>query len=75
MKNIEEIKLMEIEALSEVENHIGTLLEDLDVFRDYLNKKEVKKLDKCYRYLDNLWEKIENMIAQISDADERNRDK
>lgn len=75
MKNIEKIKLMEIEALSEVENHIGTLLEDLDVFRDYLNKKEVKKLDKCYRYLDNLWEKIENMIAQISDADERNRDK
>lgn len=75
MKNIEEIKLMEIETLSEVEDHIGALLEDLDVFRDYLNKKEVKKLDKCYRYLDNLWEKIENMIAQISDADERNRDK
>lgn len=75
MKNIEEIKLMEIEALSEVEDHIGALLEDLDVFRDYLNKKELKKLDKCYRYLDNLWEKIENMIAQISDADERNRDK
>lgn len=75
MKNIEEIKLMEIEALSDFENHIGTLLSDMDIFREYLDKKDLKKFNKCYDYLDNLWEKVEDIIAKISDADERNRDK
>ena len=35
----------------------------------------LKKFNKCYDYLDNLWEKVEDIIAKISDADERNRDK
>ena len=58
MKNIEEIKLMEIEALSDFEDHIGTVLSDMDIFREYL---------------DNLWEKVEDIIAKISDADERGK--
>ena len=73
MKNIEEIKLMEIEALSDFEDHIGIVLSDMDIFREYLEKKDLKKFNKCYDYLDNLWEKIEDMIAKLSDADERNR--
>ena len=73
MKNIEEIKLMEIEALSDFEDHIGVVLSDMDIFREYLEKKDLKKFNKCYAYLDNLWEKIEDMIAKLSDADERNR--
>lgn len=73
MKNIEEIKLMEIEALSDFEDHIGVVLSDMDIFREYLEKKNLKKFNKCYDYLDNLWEKIEDMIAKLSDADERNR--
>ena len=73
MKNIEEIKLMEIEALSDFEDHIGVVLSDMDIFREYLEKKDLKRFNKCYDYLDNLWEKIEDMIAKLSDADERNR--
>ena len=73
MKKIEEIRLMEIEALSDFEDHIGIVLSDMDVFREYLENKELKKFNKCYDYLDNLWEKIESMIAKLSDADERNR--
>ena len=73
MKNIEEIKLMEIEALSDFEDHIGVVLSDMAIFREYLEKKDLKKFNKCYDYLDNLWEKIEDMIAKLSDADERNR--
>lgn len=75
MKNIEEIKLMEIEALSDFEDHIGTLRLIWIFLGEYLDKKDLKKFNKCYDYLDNLWEKVEDIIAKISDADERNRDK
>lgn len=70
MKNIEEIKIMEIEALSDFEDHIGIVLSDMDAFKEYLDKKDLKKFNKCYDYLDNLWEKIEEIIAYLSDADE-----
>ena len=65
MKNIEEIKLMEIEALSDFEDHIGVVLSDMDIFREYLEKKDLKKFNKCYDYLDNLWEKVQNNFGEI----------
>ena len=73
MKNIEEIKLMEIEALSEFEDHIGLVLADMDIYREYLDRKEYKHFQSCYDYLDNLWEKIEDIIAKLTDADERTK--
>ena len=73
MKNIEEIKLLEVEALGDFEEHIGVVLSDMDSFREYLDKKEMKKFNKCYNYLDELWEKVEEIIRNICDADERNK--
>lgn len=72
MKNLEEIKLMEIDALSEFQEHISLVLADMDIYREYLDRKEYKHFQKCYDYLDSLWEKIENIIVKLVDADERN---
>lgn len=71
MKKIEEIKLKEIEALSDFQDHIGLLLSDIDDFRVFVDKKEQKQLQRCYEYLDSLWERIEKVICDICDADER----
>lgn len=73
MKNLEEIKLMEIDALNEFQEHIGLVLSDMDIYREYLNRKEFKNFQRCYDYLDILWEKIEETIVKICDADERNK--
>lgn len=73
MKNLEDIKLKEIEAMSEFQEHIGVLLDDMDAFREYLDKKEFKNFQKCYEYLNTLWEKIEDSIVQLCDADERSK--
>ena len=58
MKNLEQIKVMEVEALNEFQEHIGLVLADMDIYREYLDKKEYKHFQKCYDYLDTLWEKI-----------------
>lgn len=74
MKNIEQIRIMEIEALNEFQEHISNVLVDLDVYREYVSKKRLKELNRCYKYLDTLWESIEDTICQICDADERSKD-
>ena len=63
MKNLEQIKVMEVEALNEFQEHIGLVLADMDIYREYLDKKEYKHFQKCYDYLDTLWEKIEETIV------------
>lgn len=73
MKKLEEIKLMEIDALSEFQDHIGLVLSDMDDYSEYLDKKEFKNFHKCYNYLTMLWEKIEDTIVKLCDADERNK--
>ena len=70
-ENVEKIKLMEVEALSEFQEHISNVLVDLDVYRQYVSKKRLKELNRCYDYLDTLWESIEDTICKICDADER----
>ena len=73
MKNLEQIKVMEVEALNEFQEHIGLVLADMDIYREYLDKKEYKHFQKCYDYLDTLWKKIEETIVKLCDADERNK--
>lgn len=73
MNKLEEIKLMEIDALSEFQDHIGLVLSDMDDYLEYLDKKEYKNFKKCYNYLTILWEKIEDTIVKLCDADGRNK--
>lgn len=73
MKNLEQIKVMEVEVLNEFQEHIGLVLADMDIYREYLDKKEYKHFQKCYDYLDTLWEKIEDTIVKLCDADERSK--
>lgn len=73
MKKLEKIKLLEVEALSEFQEHIGLVLADMEEYGEYIDNKERKNYQKCYDYLDNLWEKIEEVIAKLCDADERNK--
>lgn len=73
MKKIEELKMLEVEAMSEFQEHIGLVLTDMDSFKEYLDSKEFKNFQKCYDYLDTLWEKIEDSIVQLCDADERGK--
>lgn len=71
MKKIEEIKLMEVDALQEIAEHIGIVLNDIDVYNEYLNKKENRKAKKCRKYLGIYWDLIENKIIDLFDADDR----
>lgn len=41
MKNLEQIKVMEVEALNEFQEHIGLVLADMDIYREYLDKKNI----------------------------------
>ena len=68
MKKLEELKMLEVEA-----EHISLVLTDMDSFKEYLDPKEFRNFQKCYDYLDTLWEKIEDSIVQLCDADERGK--
>ena len=74
MKRLDQIKNLEVEALTEFQEHIGNVLSDLEIYREYVGKKRLKKLNKCYDYLDTLWESIEDTICQILDKKERGED-
>jgi hypothetical protein len=71
MSKLEDLKIREVEALSEFQEHISLILADMDGYREFVDKKEQKQLQKCYEYLDNLWEQIEEVISNICDADSR----
>ena len=71
MKKIEEIKLMEVDALQEMAEHIEIVLNDIDIYKEYLNKKEYRKAEKCRKNLGIFWDLIENKIINLFDADDR----
>ena len=71
MKKIEEIKIMEVEALQEMAEHLEIVLNDIDVYKEYLNNKESKKAQKCRKQLGIFWDLIENKIIDLFDADDR----
>ena len=39
MKKIEEIKLMEVDALAEMTEHVETVMNDIDVYKEYLSNR------------------------------------
>lgn len=71
MKKIEEIKLMEVDALQEMTEHIEIVLNDLDVYKEYLDKKDSRKVKKCRKDLGIIWDLFENKIIDLFDADDR----
>jgi len=71
MKKIEEIKLMEIDALQEMAEHVEIALNDIDIYKEYLSKKELRKAQKCRKHLGAFWNLIENKIIELFDADDR----
>ena len=74
MKRLKEIKIQEVESLSEFQEHIGTLLNDMDTFITYIDVSNFRKFQKCYNYLDFLWGEIEEYINKIMSADDRHRE-
>ena len=52
MKKIEELKMLEVEAMSEFQEHISLVLTDMDSFKEYLDPKEFRNFQKCYDYAD-----------------------
>ena len=62
---------MEVEALQEMANHLEIVLNDIDVYKEYLNNKENKKAQKCRKQLGIFWDLIENKIIDLFDADDR----
>ena len=73
MKKLEELKMLEVEAMSEFQEHISLVLTDMDSFKEYLDPKEFRNFQKCYDYLDTIKKKIEDSIVQLCDADERGK--
>lgn len=72
MKNkFEDLKLSEIEVLGYFCEQIGDLMKSMDDFRIFLDKKDKKKFDKTYKNLGYFWDKIQNQIIYLCDADER----
>ena len=75
MKKIEEIKHLEVNALQEIADHLGTVMDDIDIYQEYLNKKERRVAEKCRKQISRFWESIENKIIDIFDADDRINEK
>ena len=71
MKKIEEIKLMEVDALAEMTEHVETVMNDIDVYKEYLSNRELRKAKRCRKQLGIFWELIENKIIDLFDADDR----
>ena len=70
----ENLKIAEVEALSEFCDQIGELMEKMDEYRPFLNKKDIWKFNKTYKNLGYFWESFQDRLIYLWDADERNKD-
>lgn len=73
MKNYKELKLQELEELGVFLGHIEQVLADMETYEEYLDKKDKRKFLRCHKELYDVWNKIQNKIIYLSDADERNK--
>lgn len=71
MNKIKDLKVAEVEALSAFSDQIGDLLNSMDDFRYYLDKKDERRFDKTYKNLVYFWEKLEDELIMVLGADER----
>ena len=71
----EELKNAEVEALSDFSDQIGELMKSMDEYRVLLDRDDIRKFDKTYKNLGYFWEKIQNQLIYLWDADERGENK
>ena len=72
MKNskFEDLKIAEAEALSD---QIGELMKSMDQYRVFVDKEDLRKFNKTYKNLSYFWDKIQNQLIYLWDADERSK--
>ena len=68
MNKFDELINCKIETLIEFQEHIGAVLLGIETLFNYVNKKELKKLEKCYSHLNYMWECIEENISKLIEA-------
>ena len=75
MKNskFEDLKITEVEALSDFSDQIGELMKSMDEYRVFVDKEDLRRFDKTYKNLSYFWDKIQNQLIYLWDADERSK--
>ena len=71
----EDLKNAEVEALSDFSDQIGELMKSMYEYRVFLDRDDIRKFDKTYKNLGYFWEKIQNQLIYLWDADERGENK
>lgn len=72
-KKLEELKNVEIDALSEFSDQISEIMNSMDDYRIFVNKEDLRKFDKTYKNLGYFWEQLQNRLIYLWDVDERNK--
>ena len=67
----ENLKIAEVEALSNFSDQIGELMKSMDDYRVFLDREDLRKFNKTYKNLGYFWDKIQNQLIYLWDADER----
>lgn len=67
----ENLKIAEVEALSNFSDQIGELMKSMDDYRIFLDREDLRKFNKTYKNLGYFWDKIQNQLIYLWDADER----
>ena len=67
----ENLKIAEVEALSDFSDQIGELMKSMDDYRIFLDREDLRKFNKTYKNLGYFWDKIQNQLVYLWDADER----
>jgi hypothetical protein len=48
-------------------------MKSMDEYRPFLDSEDIRKYDKTYKNLGYFWDKIQNKLIYLWDADERNK--
>ena len=70
----EKLKIAEVEALSDFCDQIGELMKSMDEYSIYVDKEDKRKFNKTYKNLGYFWDKIQDRLIYLWDADERGKD-
>ena len=65
------LKSAGVDALSDFSDQIGELMKSMDEYRVFLDRDDLRKFNKTYKNLGYFWDKIQNQLIYLWDADER----
>lgn len=71
MKKLDKLTLLELQELGEFQDHIGLVIEDLSNYEEFIPKNKIRKYQKCYDTLLDIWQTIEQNIEELCDGDKR----